>query len=84
MYIPKEDAASPTVSTKLMFTLAVAAREKRHVRCYDIPSAFVNTDVDKNVLMVLQGELAEMMCISCHRYIASISLSTERDHRYCM
>jgi hypothetical protein len=31
------------------------------VRCYDIPSAFVNTDVDEDVLMVLKGELAEMM-----------------------
>ncbi len=31
------------------------------MRCYDIPSAFVNTDVDEDVLMVLKGELAEMM-----------------------
>ncbi len=55
-YIPKEDAASPTVSTKSVFiTLAIAAGEKRHVRCYEVPSAFVNTDVDENVLMVLKG-----------------------------
>ncbi len=54
--------ASSTVSTKLVFiTLAIAASEKRHVRCYDIPSAFVNTDIDENVLMVLNGKLAEMM-----------------------
>jgi hypothetical protein len=33
----------------------------RLVRCYDIPSAFVNTDMDEDVLMVLKGELAEMM-----------------------
>jgi len=26
-----------------------------------VPSAFVNTDVDENVLMVLKGKLAEMM-----------------------
>ncbi len=31
------------------------------MRCYDVPSAFVNTDVGKDVLMVLKGELAEMM-----------------------
>ncbi len=61
-YIPKEDAASPTVSPESMFiTSAIAAREKRHVRCNDVPSAFVNMDVDENVLMVLKGELAEMM-----------------------
>ncbi len=61
-YIPKEEAASPTVSTKSTFiTAAIAANEHRLVRCYDIPSAFVNTDMDKDVLMVLKGELAEMM-----------------------
>ena len=58
----KEDAALPTVSTESVFiTSAIAASEKRKVRCYDIPSAFVNTDVDEDVLMVLKGELAEMM-----------------------
>ena len=61
VYIPKEDAASPTVSTELKFiTSAIAASKKRHVRCYNVPSAFVNTDVDENVLMVLKGELAGM------------------------
>jgi hypothetical protein len=53
---------SPTVLTKSVFiTSAIAASEKRHMRCYDVPSAFVNTDVDRNVLMVLKGKLAEMM-----------------------
>ena len=33
----------------------------RLVRCYDIPSAFVNTDVDEDILIVLKGELADMM-----------------------
>ena len=42
-------------------TAAIAANEKRKVRCFDILSAFVNTDVDKDVLMVLKGELANMM-----------------------
>ena len=42
-------------------TAAIAANEKRKVRCFDIPSAFVNTDVDEDVLMVLKGELADMM-----------------------
>ncbi len=61
-YIAKEDVALPAVSTKSVFiTSAIAASEKRKVRCYDIPSAFMNTDVDEDVLMVLKGELAEMM-----------------------
>jgi hypothetical protein len=62
VYIPKKDAASPTVSTELKFiTSAIAASEKRYVRCYDVSSAFVNMDVDENLLMVLKGELVEMM-----------------------
>jgi len=61
-YIPKEDAASPTVSTESTFiTATIAASEGRRVRCYDVPSAFVNTDVDEDVIMVLKGELADMM-----------------------
>jgi hypothetical protein len=61
-YIPKEEAALPMVSTKLTFiTASIAASEKRKVRCYNIPSAFVNTDMDEDVLMVLKGELTEMM-----------------------
>jgi hypothetical protein len=61
-YIPKEEAALPTVSTESTFiTAAIVAKEKRKVQCYDIPSAFVHTDVEKDVLMVLRGELADMM-----------------------
>ncbi len=37
-YIPKEDAASPTVSTKSTFiTATIAASEGRRIRCYDVP-----------------------------------------------
>jgi hypothetical protein len=54
--------ASQTVSTELVFiTSAIATSERRHMRCYNVPSVFVNTDVDKNVLMLLKGELVEMM-----------------------
>jgi len=61
-YIPKEDAASPTVSTESVFiTSSIAAYERRVVRCYNVPSAFVNTEVDEEIVMVLKGDLAEMM-----------------------
>ncbi len=61
-YIPKEDAASPTVSTESTFiTASIAAHEHRVVQCYDVPSAFVNIDVDEEVIMVLKGYLAKMM-----------------------
>ncbi len=38
-----------------------SSKQKRKVRCYDVPSAFVNTDIDEDVLIVLKGELAQMM-----------------------
>jgi hypothetical protein len=61
-YIPKEDAVSPTVSTELTFVTAViVAKERRKVCCYDMPSAFVNTDIGDDVIMVLKGGLANMM-----------------------
>jgi hypothetical protein len=61
-YIPKDKASLPTVLTKLTFiTASIAASEKCKVRCYDVPSVFVNTDVDEDVLMVLKDELTEMM-----------------------
>jgi hypothetical protein len=61
-YIPKEDAALPTVLTESTFvTVTVAASEKRKVRYYDVPSAFVNTEIDEDVIMVLKGDLADMM-----------------------
>jgi hypothetical protein len=62
VHIPKEEAALPTVSTESTFiTATIAASKTQKVRCYDVPSAFANTDVDEDVLMVLKGELAEMM-----------------------
>ena len=61
-YIAKEEAASSTLSTESTFiTVLIAAHERRVVRCYDIPSAFVNTDINEDVTMVLKGELTEMM-----------------------
>jgi hypothetical protein len=45
----------------MFITSTVVGSKRRHIRCSDVPSAFVNTDVDENVLMVLGGELAEMM-----------------------
>jgi hypothetical protein len=46
-YIPKEDAALPTVP--------------RLIRCCDVLSVFVNMDVNEDILMVLKGDLVDMM-----------------------
>jgi hypothetical protein len=72
----KDNASSLTVLTESVFiTSAIAASERRHLRCYDILRTFVNRDVDKNVLMVLKGELAEMMvCIVLQIYRKHITV----------
>ena len=58
-YISKEVASSPTVANESVFiTSVIAANEKRFVRCYDVPGAFLHTESDENVQMVLMGELA--------------------------
>jgi hypothetical protein len=78
-YIPKEEAASPTISTESMFIMtAIAASKRRKVCCYDVPSAFVNMDVDKDVLMVLKGELATMLLEIAPEVIKEISRPTEK------
>ena len=61
-YISKDDASSPTVANESVFiTSVITANEKRFVRCYDVPGAFLHAEFDENVLMVLRGELAEIM-----------------------
>ncbi len=52
----------PTMSTRLVFiACTIAVSEKWNVRCHNILSLFVNTDVDEDELMVLKGELVGMM-----------------------
>jgi hypothetical protein len=53
---------SPTVSTGSTFiTAAIVARERGTVQCYNVPSAFINAYIKEDMLMVLKGELADMM-----------------------
>eukprot|EP00804_Cyclotella_cryptica_P005141 CCRYP_018676-RA/>CCRYP_018676-RA protein AED:0.47 eAED:0.17 QI:0/0/0/0.75/0.33/0.25/4/0/800 len=61
-YIDKESATSPTVSTdSLMITAAVDAVELRDIVTLDILGAFLHADLDEDMIMVLRGELAELM-----------------------
>ena len=62
--IPKEDAASPTVSLEgVLLTAVVDAEEGRDIAVVDIPNAFVQTkNVDK-VTMKMRGKLAELMVL---------------------
>ena len=61
-YIKKEDATSPTVSLESLFIIAsINAFENRKVATFDIPGAFLHTETDEDVIMALEGPLAELM-----------------------
>jgi hypothetical protein len=61
-YIDKETTASPTVMTdSVMITSAIEAHEGRKVWTCDIPGAFLHTNLDEEVIMLLRGQLADLM-----------------------
>eukprot|EP00956_Cyclotella_meneghiniana_P009212 scaffold12647_cov40-Cyclotella_meneghiniana.AAC.1 len=61
-YIPKETTASPTVmNDSVMITSAVEAHEEREVVTLDIPGAFLHADLDEEVVMLIRGQLADLM-----------------------
>eukprot|EP00804_Cyclotella_cryptica_P017574 CCRYP_006738-RC/>CCRYP_006738-RC protein AED:0.40 eAED:0.33 QI:0/-1/0/1/-1/1/1/0/582 len=63
-YIRKEDATSPTVATDSVFlTGAVDAYQGRDVAFIDLPGAFLHTITDEKIIMILRGELCELMCM---------------------
>jgi hypothetical protein len=49
------------MSDSVMITTAIEAHEGRKIVTLDIPGAFLNTDIDEEVIMLLRGELAELM-----------------------
>ena len=60
--IDKEDAASPMVSLEsILITCTIEAHENRDVAVIDIPGAFLHTETDKDIVMLLRGKLAELM-----------------------
>eukprot|EP00804_Cyclotella_cryptica_P005114 CCRYP_011528-RA/>CCRYP_011528-RA protein AED:0.11 eAED:0.14 QI:0/-1/0/1/-1/0/1/0/390 len=63
-YIRKEDTTSPTVATDSVFlTGAVDVYQKRGVSFIDLPGAFLHTLTNEKMIMVLRGELCELMCM---------------------
>ena len=61
-YIPRKDPASPTASTDSLFiTEAIDALEGRIVGHANLPGAFLHTLTDKNIVVLLTGELCKLM-----------------------
>ena len=62
MYKTKEDTSSPTISVEALFlTCLVDAMEGRSVATCDVPGAFMQVDIDEQIHVHLDGELAELL-----------------------
>ena len=64
-YVPKEEAAIPTVSTQsVLITGVIDAKQGRDVMIIDMPNAFVQTvlpDNDEKVIMKIRGRLVHAL-----------------------
>ena len=61
----KEDASSPTVSIEaVLLTSVIDVLENRDVAVTDIPGAYLTTDIDEEVHIILEGKLAERMVLT--------------------
>ena len=61
----KEDTSSPTVSIEaVLLTSVIDAQENRDVAVTDITGAYLTTDIDEEVHIILEGKLAEMLVLT--------------------
>jgi hypothetical protein len=61
-YLTKEETSSPTVAIEsVMLSCTIDAKERRDVATVDILGAFMQTDMEDTVHMVLEGTMAELL-----------------------
>lgn len=62
LYKTKEETSSPTVSIEsLMLSCVIDAKEGRNVFTCDIPGAFMQVDMDEQVFLKLEGDIALLL-----------------------
>ena len=62
LYKTKDETTSPTITTEALFlTCLVDAIENRYVATCDVPGAFMHSDIDEQVHLKLEGEIAELL-----------------------
>ena len=60
--IPPEDTTSPTMSTEAVFlTAMIDALEDHAVAVIDIPGAFMQADIDDEVIIRFKGKMTELL-----------------------
>ena len=83
----KNKSASPTVCTDSVFiTAAVEAAERRRTAVVDFPGAYLSADMDdeEEVLMVLRGNLANMMALASPEVDQKYVAATPTGNPSCM
>lgn len=61
-FLKKEEVYSPMLNTTSIFIISrIEANENRVVRVHDVPNVFVQTDIDKKVVMKVKGKKAELL-----------------------
>jgi hypothetical protein len=74
-YIPQEESTSPTVSIEaLMLSIAIDAKEKRHVATCDVEGAYLHADMTDTVHMVFEDNMVDYM-VQAHpdRYLPYVT-----------
>ena len=62
----KEDSSSPTPRLEtIMLISLIAAKERRCVKCIDVPGAFMQADVDELIHVKMEGEMAKLYASLC-------------------
>jgi hypothetical protein len=68
-YVKEEDSTSPTVLTEaLLLTLTIDANEHRDVATADVPGAFLHSDMDEEIFVIVDGALVDLLIQSNPKY----------------
>jgi hypothetical protein len=54
-------AAAYVASVRGVITAVIDAHKECDVACFDIPGAFLHTDLDEDITVILKGRLAKLM-----------------------
>jgi hypothetical protein len=77
-YISQEDSTLPTVSTEaLLITLMIDAMENRDVATCDVPGAFLHSDMDEDVTVVVDGALVNLLVQSNNKYAKFVHITKD-------
>ena len=67
-----------------MISCCIDAKERRYVAVTDIPEAFLHSDMNECVHMIMEGTIAESMVNSSWQYTESTYGMTRRENQCCM